>query len=259
MKIKWYGTASLLLESGDTRLLFDPYCKEYSKGLPPVPEAEATTAEAIFITHPHLDHFSDIDRFSQGAVRRVYVSENGIRRARENGHDATRMQAISPGDRFEIGPFTVKVFQSRHCVFDAGTVLGVLFSPKTYFCHFRSGVALFKGVRRYKIAGDVYAFEVTDGEKRVMILGSAGRSKKTAYPTGCDLLVFPYQGRTRMHRYMRKFLRLFAPKGVMIDHFDNAFPPFTHKMNTKKFAKTAQKELPGVRTIVPTEGRWYEV
>ena len=244
---------------GGTRLLFDPYCKEYSRGLPPVPIDEATTAEAIFITHPHLDHFRDIDLFSKGAVQRVYVSENGIRRARGSGLDASRMQAIAAGDAIRVGPFTVKVFKSRHCVFDVWTVLGVLFSPKTYFCHFRSGVALIKGVHRFKIAGDVYAFEVSDGEKRVMILGSAGYEKRVQYPTGCDLLIFPYQGKTRMHRYMRKFLRIFAPKGVMIDHFDDAFPPLTHTSNVKNFLPTVQRVLPEATAFVPAEGEWYEV
>ena len=58
MKLKWYGTASILLESGETRLLFDPYLHAFAEGAP-LPLAEARTADAIFITHPHLDHFDD--------------------------------------------------------------------------------------------------------------------------------------------------------------------------------------------------------
>ena len=86
MRFKWYGTASLLLESENTRLLIDPYLKEYSP-VAPVPLAEARTAEAIFITHPHLDHFQDIDAFSEG-VRPVYVSATGISHAKKNGLNA---------------------------------------------------------------------------------------------------------------------------------------------------------------------------
>ena len=86
MRFKWYGTATLLLESGNTRLLIDPYLKEYSP-VAPVPLAEARTADAIFITHPHLDHFQDVDAFSEG-VRPVYVSATGISHAKKNGLNA---------------------------------------------------------------------------------------------------------------------------------------------------------------------------
>ena len=86
MRFKWYGTATLLLESGNTRLLIDPYLKEYSP-VAPVPLAEARTADVIFITHPHLDHFQDVDAFSEG-VRPVYVSATGISHAKKNGLNA---------------------------------------------------------------------------------------------------------------------------------------------------------------------------
>lgn len=259
MKIKWYGTASLLLESGETRLLFDPYLRR-NPALSPVDVAEARTADAIFITHPHFDHFIDIDAFTEeGGVRRVYVSENGIRIARENGCNTDCMVPMSADERFEVGPFTVKTYRSRHCIFDLWTVLGVALSPKTYFKYFKPGVKRIEETKRYRIYGDIYAIEVSDGGSRVMILGSAGYQGGVRYPKGCDLMIFPYQGRTGMHRYLKKFLPLFEPKGVMIDHFDNAFPPYTHRMNVKKFVPTVKKSLPEARTIIPEEGVWYKV
>ena len=259
MKLKWYGTASLLLESGGTRLLFDPYLRR-NDALLPVDTREARTAEAIFITHPHFDHFIDVDVFTkEGGVRRVYVSENGIRIARENGCNTDCMVPMSANERFEVGPFTVKTYPAKHCVFDVWTVLGVALSPKTYFKYFKPGVARIGETKRYQIKDDIYAIEVSDGASRVMILGSAGFLKGADYPKGCDLLVFPYQGRTGMHRYLKKFLPVFEPKGVLIDHFDNAFPPYTHQMRVKKFAPTLQKARPAARAVIPEEGKWYEV
>ena len=85
MRFKWYGTATLLIESGDTRLLVDPYAKRYARRAP-VPMDEARTADAIFVTHPHLDHFADVDAFSEG-TRPVYVSATGISHAKKNGLD----------------------------------------------------------------------------------------------------------------------------------------------------------------------------
>lgn len=262
MKLKWYGTATLLLESGGTRLLIDPYLRNLNPKLNPIPMEEACSADAIFITHPHVDHFSDLDAFTQKGhgVKRVYVSETGIALGKKNGLYTDCMVPMSADECYEIGPFTVKTYAAYHCKFDIGTVLGIALSPVTYFKESKKARLLLKGMKDFKIdRSDVLAFEISDGDKRVFVLGSAGFAQGVAYPKGCDLLVFPYQGRTFMHIYMRKFLDLFAPQGVLCDHFDDAFPPFTHPMRMKKFVPTVKKCLPGARAIVPEEGEWYEV
>ncbi len=258
MRIKWYGTASLLLESGDTRLLIDPYLRKYNKKAAPFPVEEAKTADAIFITHPHLDHFGDIDAFTKDGVRKVYVSRNGIERAGKYGFDTDCMLPIEANEEYTVGAFKIRTYRSRHCVFDVGTVLGVVFSPRTWL-RAKTAVALLEGCRKFKLAGDTLAFEISDGEKRVFVLGSAGMEENTEYPQGADLLVFPYQGRQRMHRYMLPFLETFAPKAVFADHFDDAFPPFTHKISMDKFEAAAKEKLPGIRAVVPEENEWYEV
>lgn len=76
MKVKWYGTATLMLESGGTRLLVDPYARRCSRA-PGVDIEEARTADAILITHPHLDHFADVDIFSRDGES-VYVSRAAL-------------------------------------------------------------------------------------------------------------------------------------------------------------------------------------
>lgn len=258
MKIKWYGTATLLIESGDTRILIDPYLKPFNKKLPPVPLEEAATAKAIFITHPHLDHFTGVNALTERGVKEVYVSQNGIRRAAKYGMDASRMLPLAANELHRVGDLSVRTYQGKHCKFDAATVLRVLFSPRTWAL-FGKGVCILRGARRFRIGKDIYVLEISDGEKKVTVLGSAGLDEGTSYPQGADLLVFPYQGRAGMHKYMKKFLRTFCPKAVMLDHFDNAFPPFTHTVKTEKFAQTLSETLPNARGFVPAEGEWYEV
>lgn len=257
MRFKWYGTATVLLESGGTRLLFDPYCKPLAPAHP-VPLAEARTAQAIFITHPHLDHFSDIDAFSEG-VRSVYVSETGISLARKNGLNAAPMRRIEAGEEVRVGALSVRAYPARHCAFDAATVLRVLFSPRTWL-RFGDSVSLLRGAKRFRIGrDDVLAFEVTDGQKRVLLFGSAAMRPGVEYPRGADLLVFPYQGRARMDRELRPFLRALAPAAVTIDHFDDAFPPITCRVDTRRFLPTVQRDLPGAAAFIPEEGAWYDV
>ncbi len=259
MKIKWYGTATLMIECGATRILVDPYLKQYNPRLFPVPVEEASQADAIFITHPHIDHFADIDAFTANGARTVYVSESGIRRARENGLSSDCMTAIAVNERVAVGELTVQTYASRHCVFDAATVLRVVFSPRTY-AHARDCIALLRQMKKYRIEpDDIFGLEVVGGGKRVFILGSAGMDGNVEYPQGVDLLVFPYQGRARMHRYMVPFLQTFLPKRVMIDHFDDAFPPLTHTENVKKFTTTVNERFSGMQTLIPREGIWYEI
>ena len=257
MKIKWYGTASLLIEGGNTRILVDPYLKKYNKKLPPLPLEEAVAADALFITHPHFDHLCDIGTFLGAGIKMTYVSENGIACARANGVSTENMRPLSAGDTITIGDINVRAFQSRHCKFDLPTILGVVFHPRTYL-HFIKGVKLLKTMKKWKMKGDIFALEFSCEDKKIMVLGSAGIAENVEYPTGADLLVFPYQGRSRMHKYVIPFLERFRPKAVMLDHFDNAFPPLTHTIGTKKFVPTAAKILPAAKAFVPTENEWYE-
>ena len=132
MRIKWYGTASLLLESGEDRILIDPYLKNFNQDLYRIPMEEAKSVRAILITHPHLDHFSDIGAFTEDSVIPVFVSQNGIEHAARLGIDTDGMIAYSVNEEIRLGNFTIHTYRSRHCVFDAATVLRVFFSPRTW-------------------------------------------------------------------------------------------------------------------------------
>ncbi len=258
MRIKWYGTASLLLESGEDRILIDPYLKNFNQDLYRIPMEEAKSVRAILITHPHLDHFSDIGAFTEDSVIPVFVSQNGIEHAARLGIDTDGMIAYSVNEEIRLGNFTIHTYRSRHCVFDAATVLRVFFSPRTWL-HAPAAVKLLKQASKYKLHDDIFALHISDGEKSVVVLGSAGMDEDTVYPQGADLLVFPHQGRSRMHKYLVKFLEAFRPNAVMADHFDDAFPPLTHRENLKHFVPTVKKILPDAAAIVPQEGEWYDI
>ena len=159
---------------------------------------------------------------------------------------------------FRVGELTVRAYQSRHCRFDLWTVLSVALSPRTYL-HAKDAVSLLKQTGKWKIKDDIFAFEISGGGKRVLVLGSAGMDEGTEYPKDADLLVFPYQGRAGMHRYMKRFLQRFRPRAVMLDHFDDAFPPLTHTIGTRKFVPAARAFDRAIRAWVPEMGVWYEV
>ena len=258
MKIAWYGTATLMLACGDTRILIDPYVRQYDKQQAPVPVDALSRADAALITHPHLDHFADIGTFLEAGAKEVYVSENGIRHAAAQGIPIGEMRPLAAGDEFRVGEMTVRAYQSRHCKFDLWTVLSVALSPRTYL-HAGDAIALLRETKHWKITDDIFALEISGGGKRVVVLGSAGMDEGTEYPKDADLLVFPYQGRAGMHRYMKRFLQRFRPRAVMLDHFDDAFPPLTHTIGTRKFVPAARAFDRAIRAWVPEMGVWYEV
>lgn len=252
----WCGTASLLVESGGTRLLFDPYLRKYDKKGAPFPMDEARGADAVFITHPHPDHFSDMDAFSD---RPVYVSARGVAIAGRNGMNTDRMRVLAAGETVRTGGLCVTAYRGRHCSFDMPTVSRVLFSPHTWL-HIGKAMRLLGEAKRFSILPeDVFVFSVTDGEKTAVILGSAGMAKGEDYPQNADLLVLPYQGKAAMHRKIAPFLDAFRPKKVMIDHFDDAFPPVSSRVPTKKFPAAVKKRLPQAEALIPEYNVWYDV
>ena len=169
------------------------------------------------------------------------------------------MRELRAGECVALGAFRVTAYRGRHCSFDAATVFRVLFSPRTWL-HFAGALRLLSEAKRYAIPADeIFVLHFADGEKSVVVLGSAGMAEGIAYPRGADLLVFPYQGRAGMHRYMRPFLERFRPRAVMADHFDDAFPPLTHTISMKKFAPAVRAFDPSVRAFVPVLGEWYDV
>lgn len=257
MRFKWCGTATVLFESGESRLLVDPYLRKMS--VPPaLSQNEARSADAIFITHPHLDHFADIDAFSEG-VTPVYVSKTGIALARKNGLAAQCMRPVAAGDTVQAGAFTVRAFAARHCRFDLLTVLRVLFSARTWR-HFKDTIRLLRGAAAFRIRRkDVLAFEISDNNKRVLLFGSADFLRGECYPQESDLLLFPYQGRTRPERALARVLKATRPQAVAIDHFDDAFPPVTYRVDTARFLPTAGQQTPPPRAFEPAEGIWYEI
>ncbi len=260
MKISWLGTASILVESSETKLLFDPYLKLHSSGLPPFPLDAIADADAIFITHPHLDHFADMPAVMERCAAPVYVCSRGREIAREQGFDAERMRTIAAGDVVRLGGVVLRAYQCCHCVYDR-PILRETLSRALRPSKLREGLSIEAQNRHFSIdmERDVLGYEICAEGKRVFLLGSANCREDVAYPTGMDLLIYPYQGRSDMDTYSLRFLERFRPKRVMLDHFDDAFPPVSAHMDCAPFVHLAQERFPEIGIGQPVEGVAWEV
>ncbi|MFF1907653.1 MBL fold metallo-hydrolase [Kitasatospora sp. NPDC058218] len=108
MRITKFGHACVRLEHGDTTVVVDP-------GMFTDPAA-FTGADAVLITHEHVDHFEEARlRAALAADPALRVWANSAVAAQLDGV-AQRVAVVGEGDAFEIGGIDVSVHGEWHAV-----------------------------------------------------------------------------------------------------------------------------------------------
>ena len=74
MEIRWFGTATLALTSGEQSIIFDPFIP-LNENLPRPAVAELAQYGDIFITHGHFDHLIDVPLVHEAGNATGYCSE----------------------------------------------------------------------------------------------------------------------------------------------------------------------------------------
>ena len=209
---------------------------------------------AISITHPHFYHFADMNIILSHCKANVYVCQRGIELAKKRGFDLTRFRRIKANDSLIIGDLRIKAYQSEHCKIDA-KVIGKILLRQFSYQRIKTTLKIKKQNSFYSIdkKTDIFGYEILDEDKSVFIFGSANFSESVTYPTNMDLLVFPYQGRSDMVSYSMKFIDKFQPRSVLLDHFDDSFPPISSQMDTQEFIQCVQKKYPKIHIFEPEE------
>ena len=242
MKLTWYGTAALLLESDGTAIAFDPFlgiAPGDSTGAPARRATALGNVGNVFVTHGHFDHILQIPAICPEA--RIYATATPCEGLRRRGlRDLCR---IAPGQTVEVGPFSVRAYQGRHCRFDAALIRRTACFGRVWK-HLPHMLRLLRWNRQYPENGETLFYEIRAEGKRVQIMGSLGLDPDTAYPTGADVLVLPYQGRSDLADCAMPIVERLAPKRVVLDHYDDSFPPMTSNIDTSGFE--AQLTLRGI-------------
>ena len=259
-RLKWCGSATILLEHGATQLLFDPFFPLNGKVFQP-PMDELSGPAHILVTHGHFDHISSIPAIlGQGCGSpTVYCTESPGRALVSMGADEACIMAISPGGVICIDPFVVRVHKGRHVVFDAWMVIRTLLSPRVP-ANWGNFVHIARMSRKFKEAGETVVFEINSPDKSVLLMGSLNLDDATDYPVGADLLVLPLQGRSDLAAYAMPFIERLQPCKVLLFHYDDTFPPFTSAVDTGLFVSLMRQRFPDVPVICrPASAEWIEI
>lgn len=250
MNITWFGTASLLIENNNDRILIDPFFP--LKGATNHPTlASFSEEESILITHGHVDHLQSVPFIMEQSDATVYCSELPANTLEDLDADGSRIVVVKPQDRLLFGSVKVTVLKGKHIEFDKALVKKTLINPRV-IRYFRNLLFLGMCNRIYKEGQETLAYQIEADGKTVLVLGSMNLDDSVEYPKNVDMLVLPYQGSSNLVPIATDIIRTIEPRSVMLDHFDDAFPPLSNEIDTKPLKKALAEQFPNLAVVKPT-------
>lgn len=261
MKIQWHGTAALTITSGGVTLAVDPFI-----GMPIGMSDEerrktdrARTfrqVDAVLVTHGHFDHIYDMPALYGGTDTPVYATRTPVRTLTEKGMNPAQLHTVTPNRTFRIGGFQITAYPGRHCTFDLAVILQTVFRRAT-LRHPKRLFELLSLNRDYPEGGETLFYEIEADGVRVHLMGSMGMADGVAYPTGADLLILPFQGTGNPAATVRPIVERLRPKAILLDHYDDAFPPMSAAIRTDRFEREMTGK--GIPCEAAQVGRVYEI
>ena len=219
MKLTWLGTAVFVLESGEEKILFDPFM-ELQGGHVALTDDELLQYDTVFITHCHFDHF------------------------------AFTADKIDDSDFTVFCTRRITPLRARHIAFRWRYILDTL-SPWRMIRYAGNLPFLFWANRTFKEAGEIVAYDIKAEGREILLLGSLALDPAETYPKHADVLILPYQGNNDLPARAREVLSVLQPKSVVLSHFDNAFPPMSRDVDLRPLKKLMQEEFPDIKVVKP--------
>ena len=232
MRITWLKTASLLLENDSFTLAVDPFL-----GIPYTDAAEKMkafrSADAVLVTHGHFDHIYHIPRIYRDHPVPVYCTKTPAVSLIKDGYPEEMIHVISPHDVLPFSGMKITCLPSKHCKFDRDLIVAKLTGLNNAKLAGQM-FALLKLNKAYPENEEILLYDIEADGKRIQLMGSMNLLDED-YPEGADLLILPFQGRSDIDSFGEKIIRRLKPKTVLLDHYDDAFPPMSGTVETASF------------------------
>ena len=248
MKITWYGTATIGLDDGETKLLFDPFVR-MNKRIDTTPIEGFVGFDAVFVTHGHFDHIYSIPELAEkDKTVPIYCTKTPKNTLIGCGVSEDRFKTIKPDDIIKIGKFTIRPRKFRHIVFDPVYILTVVPQSLTMFRRLLWQASM---NRKMPEGGEIVAYEIEAEGKKIFLTGSFREYPGEVYPDDIDVLILANGGSVFVPEKTKAFIDRYKPKKIFVDHFDNAFPPVTRTVSVKRLEKMTKKNHPDIEFIIP--------
>lgn len=247
MIIRWYGTASVSIETKNSKILFDPFLPLAGSGIN-VSREDYKDFPNIFLTHGHMDHVASIPFLDQKST--IWCTKTPAKTLERKGIKEERIHLIQAGDRISLSDMEIEVLKGRHIQFDHQIVKKTLFSSRMIAYGYNIPWILYQN-SLCKENGETVSYVVRAENKTILILGSLGLAPEVAYPTKVDLLILPFQGASDLITPSLDVIEKIQPKRIMFDHFDNSFPPISNKISLAEMKKWLKYEYPKIKAVKP--------
>lgn len=230
VRVRWLGAAGFAVEHAGHTVLFDPYVTRaplarcIAASLSPDIVAirrHLPKADAIVVGHTHFDHALDVPAIALMTGARVFGSRSAAALCRAAGVAEDRVEVVEPPAGSEpvvreVGPFVLRFVPSAHSRLLAGRVP---FPGEIADCdHVPTRAHAFK-------CGAVFSVEASVSGRVIVHLGSAEVVEAYRPARNVDLLLLCVAGWTSSRELPERVARRFAPKAVLLSHWDNFLVP----------------------------------
>lgn len=256
--LRWLGTAGFDLDFGTTRLLLDPFLTRiplhrYWFGKvspdPALAQRYIERADAILVSHAHIDHLFDVPVIAKRDGIPVYGSANTCDLLSILGVNPAQLHEIQPGSQFRLGNLSISVGRSRH-------IRTPFFRPGRVNPEWTPPLKARQYVMDYS-----YYFRIQSSELALLTESGANLEE-----TGQAEVLFinPIHNRLRLRQVLEKV----QPKVVIPSHWDEFWSPVDQparpmllppgsfhypfqRLNLIEMSDWMKTILPGVSVVIP--------
>lgn len=246
MKIKWYGTATISIETENEKILFDPFIPLKGSKIKTT-ISDFKEYNQIFITHGHFDHIGSLKKISKDHQIKIHCTKTPYHVLLKKKLSKDYLNIIEPNQIINLNNLTIKTYQGKHIEYDEGAIKKIILTPRTYKYFYNLPLI----IRENKICqenNEILIYEIKIESKTILMMGSLGLDANTNYPKNCDLFIMPYQGKKDLLTPSLEIINKLKPKNILLIHFDDTFPPISKDVNISDLQEKLDKNI---KLIIP--------